>query len=206
MTQRNELDPYEDDLPPPRRVSVDEQRQMTGAPPAGMIRVVDRGQEYYMPRDDRAEVSRWDGAPLERVAGEIVRGVAEPPAVADAGHVWQRSSDSVSEVGTPVHRATATVIRAAPLIVLLFPATLALVWLLDVSGWWILPLWGGAAIAAYLAIVLMDLQHNSPSATERHRINRAAQVETLKAKQAHELRRTIVEAYLNHLDGRGRDS
>ena len=115
-----------------------------------------------------------------------------------------RAGDSVSEVGTPVHRALATLVRAAPLIVLLFPATLALVWLLEVSGWWILPMWAGLGIAAYLAIVLMDLQHNSPSATERHRINRAAQVETLKAKQAHELRRTIVEAYLNHLNG-GRD-
>ena len=188
-----EPSPYEDDLPPPRRVTIEESRSMTGT------------RNWIEARPERAAVSRWDGAPLERVAGDIVRGVAEPPAQADTAEAW-RPQPTVKEIGTPVHRATATVIRAAPLIVLLFPATLALVWLLDVSGWWILPLWGGAAIAAYLAIVLMDLQHNSPSATERHRINRAAQVETLKAKQAHELRRTIVEAYLNHLDGRGRDS
>ena len=189
-----EPSPYDDDpLPPPRRVTIEESRSMTGT------------RNWIEARPERAAVSRWDGAPLERVAGDIVRGVAEPPAVATPNPVWT-PAESVSEVGTPIHRAAATLVRAAPLIVLLFPATLALVWLLEVSGWWILPMWAGLGIAAYLAIVLMDLQHNSPSATERHRINRAAQVETLKAKQAHELRRTIVEAYLNHLDGRGRDS
>ena len=187
MTQRND---YDD----PRSPAV-----AVGKPKAGPL-----ADGWIDARPQPTAVSRWDGAPLERVAGEIVRGVAEPPAVVDAGHVWQRAGDSVSEVGTPVHRALATLVRAAPLIVLLFPATLALVWLLEVSGWWILPMWAGLGIAAYLAIVLMDLQHNSPSATERHRINKAAQVETLKAKQAHELRRTIVEAYLNHLNG-GRD-
>jgi len=150
--------------------------------------------------DARADLARREtGGELQRVAGEIVRGAAEPPAVA-ANPVWT-PAESVSEVGTPVHRATATLIRAAPLLLLMFPATLALVWLLDISGWWIFPLWALCAIAAYLAVVWLDLVHNSPASTERHRINKGAQVETLKLRQTHELRRAIVEAWLKHMEG-----
>ena len=154
------------------------------------------------PEHDRAEIvpaDHWTGrAELQRMAGDIVRADDAPAATGDA---W-RPMPTVKEIGTPVHRATATLIRAAPLIVLLFPATLALIWMLEVSAWWILPTWAGLGIAAYLAVVLMDLQHNSPSSTERHRINKAAQVETLKLRQAHELRRAIVEAWLKHMEGK----
>ena len=141
-------------------------------------------------------VTRWDGAPPALIQQ------AGPPAVIDVERVWT-PSEATSEVGSPATRAWATVIRAAPLMLLMFPATLALIWMLDVSAWWMFPLWALAACAAYLAVVLMDLQHNSPFSVERHRINRASALKAMELRQAHELRRTIVEAYLRHLDGRG---
>jgi hypothetical protein len=186
MTNRNQ---YEDDPPPARRVTVEEARDMTGA------RWVDA-------HDDRAEIvpSHWtEGGELQRVAGEIVRSVAEPPAEDATAEAW-RPLPSVKEVGTPQGRAVATLIRAAPLVVLLFPATLALIWFLDVSGWWILPLWAGLGISAYLAVVWLDLVHNSPASTERHRVNQAARVKLAELKMNHELRREIVRSFIRHLE------
>ena len=179
MTQRND---YDDHRSPAVAV---------GKPKAGPL-----ADGWIDARPQPTAVSRWDGAPPALIQQ------AGPPAVIDVERVWT-PAESVSEVGTPVHRALATAIRAAPLIVLLLPASLAAVWLLEVSAWWIIPLWGAAGIAAYLCVVWLDLVHNSPASTERHRINRAAALKGLELRQAHELRRSIVEAYLRHLDGKG---
>lgn len=124
------------------------------------------------------------------VAGEIVR-------VEDA---WTKPAESSVEIGTPVNRAIATLLRALPVILLLLPASLAAIWAFDVSAWWILPLWALSGIAAYLAIALWDLQYNSPNATERHRINKAAELRKIELRQAHELRRAIVEACLRYME------
>jgi hypothetical protein len=124
---------------------------------------------------------------------------AEPGDVVQVAEVW-RPTEAAAEVGTPTNRAAATVIRAAPLIVLLLPATAALVWLLKVSGWWLLPLWALLAVAAYLLIVWLDLVHNSPASTERHRINKAAHLKGLELRLNHELRRAIVQAYLDRFE------
>lgn len=151
---------------------------------------------------DRAEIvpaSHWtQGGALERMAGEIVHADDAPPATGDA---W-RPQPTVREVGTPTHRALATLIRAAPLIVLALPVSVGLVWALGTWWGWLLPLWGLISVAAYLCLVLLDLTYNAPSATERHRINKAAQVETLKLRQAHELKRAVVEAWLKHMEDR----
>lgn len=140
--------------------------------------------------------------PAKRVTGEIVPVELQPPAVVDVERAWQ-PLPTATEVGTPQGRAVATVIRAAPLVLLLFPATLALVWLLEVSAWWLFPLWALSGLAAYLAVVYMDLIHNSPASTERHRIDQAARVKMTELKQVHELRRMVVEAYLRRLDKEG---
>lgn len=126
---------------------------------------------------------------------------AAPPAVVNVEPVWT-PAETVREVGTPVSRAFATLLRAAPLVALLLPVSMGLLWLLD-AGWaWLLPLWGTASIAGYLAVVWVDLTFNAPSATERHRITTAANLKRLELRQAHELRRAIVEAYLRHLEGK----
>lgn len=189
---RNKSDDWQevDDVPPARRVSVQEAQGMTGAPPSTWVAAAPA----------RAEIVRADHwterAELQRMAGDIVRGDDAPAATGDAF----RPMPTVREIGTPTHRALATLIRAAPLVALALPVSVGLVWLLNVWWAWLLPVWGLVGVAAYLAVVLWDLQYNSPSATERHRINRAAQVETLKLRQAHELRRAIVEAWLKHME------
>lgn len=179
---------YEDDLPPPRRVTIEESRSMTGT------------RNWIEARPEptqRTQVSRWDGAPPAVIQ-------YMPPAVANTDDAW-RSPDSTAEVGSPANRAMATVIRGAPLLLLAIPAAVALAWLLG-AGWaWGVAFFAGLAVAGYLLIVLLDLQHNSPFSTERHRINKAAELKRQELRDAHELKRAIVESYLKHLDG-GRDS
>jgi hypothetical protein len=187
----NRRNDFEDDAPPPpRRVTVQEARELTGGP-------LGEG-EWVDARSQRAEIvpSHWTQA------GPPMLQQAAPPAVVNVDPVWT-PPETVSEVGTPVHRAWATLIRAAPLILLTLPVGLAIIWALDVWWAWLIPLWGGLGIMVYLAIVWLDLVHNSPSSTERHRINKAAKLKELELKQTHQLRRAIVEAYLRFLDGKG---
>lgn len=175
-----------DDLPAPRRVSVDEARDMTG-----MITVVDRGEVRYLPRDQGREIVPWQPA--------------APPAEADVGEAW-RPLPSVQEVGKPHDRALATVIRSGPLLALTLIASTGAVILL-LTGYtltgWLLLIPSAAGTAAYLAIVLLDLEHNSPSSVERHRINQAAKLKGQQLRQDHELRRAIVEAWLRRMDREG---
>ena len=84
------------------------------------------------------------------------------------------------------------------LIVLGIPAT----WLL-VGAWdWMLGIgiMGGFGLIGILGVTFLDLQWNSPSSTERHRIDRAYSLKRQELKQTHELRRAIVESYLDHLN------
>lgn len=178
-------DEFEDDGDmldmPPRRVSVDEQRA------AGMAH-----SNFVAP----APLARRESGPPV-----TLRDMRDMTTI-EASRVYEPVA-SVREVGKPQDRAVATVIRAAPLVGLLFPATIALVWLLDVSAWWLFPLWALMGIAGYLAIVLMDLQHNSPASTERHRINKGHDLDRLRVRLDHELKRDILDAWLRHLDKDG---
>lgn len=159
-----------------------------------VIVIRDRNGIREVPLHGRAGLSQWANG-LDQAA---------PPVVVDVESVW-KPTEAAAEVGTPTNRALATLIRGAPLVALLLPVSMGLLWLLD-AGWaWLLPLWGAISIAAYLAIVWLDLIHNSPASTERHRINKAAQLKSLELRQTHEIRRAIVETFLEHLEGRSDD-
>lgn len=120
----------------------------------------------------------------------------------DVGGVWDSRSATVQEVGTPVHRAVATLIRSAPVVVLMMLLGIPLarfVW----GGWdW----WFGIAtvgclgLAGTLGVLLIDLSWNAPGSTERHRINKAHDLKRMQLRQNHELRRDIVDAYLDQLE------
>ncbi len=117
----------------------------------------------------------------------------------DVSGVWAPAAQ-VQEIGTPRDRAWATVIRSAPLLILALPASIALAWWLEARLWQWALVWAGLSVAAYLAILWVDLSHNSPSAAERHRVNAATSLKRMELRHAQELRRAIVEAYLDHLD------
>ena len=173
-----------------RRTEYDDPRAgavATGRPADGPL-----SSGWVPARDGRAEIMPREPAGMQAWA-------PPPPVTGDS--VWQ-PAESVSEIGTPIHRAAATLVRAAPLIVLALPATMGLIWLLG-AGWaWLLPLWGGLSILAYLALVWVDLTFNAPSATERHRINRAAALKKMELEHTYSLRRMVIESYLRHMEGR----
>lgn len=136
----------------------------------------------YVPAVRKVELPRWESAPIGTDA------------------VWEPRTGQITEVGTPVSRATATVIRAAPLVALLLPITAAGAWALGAHLWeWIL-LFGLASVAAYLLMLWLDLLHNSPGSVERHRVNAAATLKRRELELSHELKRKALEAYLDHLE------
>ena len=176
--------PYEDD---PRSPSVATGRPTTGPLSSGWVDA----------RPQPTAVSRWDGAPPAVIQ-------YMPPAAANTDNAWQ-SPDSTAEVGSPANRATATVIRGAPLLLLAIPAAVALAWLLG-AGWaWGVAFFAALGVLGYMGVVLLDLQHNSPFSTERFRIAKAAELKRQELRDAAELRRMVVESYLKHLDGGGHD-
>jgi hypothetical protein len=122
---------------------------------------------------------------------------AEPT---DVSGVWSSRSATMQEVGTPVHRALATLIRSTPIVVLLAILGIPTTWLV---GWdWMLAVGivGGFALVGSLGVLLIDLSWNAPGSTERHRVNKAYQLKRMELQQNHELRRDIVNAYLASLE------
>lgn len=140
--------------------------------------------DSFVPAPRQIDLPRLDSAPM------------------DVSGVWQPAG-TIQEIGTPVSRALATVIRSAPLLILALPVSIALAWWLGARLWQWALLWAGLSVAAYLAILWLDLVFNSPSAAERHRVNAATGLKRMELRHAQELRRAIVEAYLDHLDGDG---
>lgn len=121
----------------------------------------------------------------------------------DVTPVWQPGTGTVSEVGRPTDRAWATILRAAPVWLFAGPLCVAAVYLLDIRPWgWTVPIWAGVSLVAHLLIVWVDLAWNSPGSVERHRVNAAARLKRTELQHAQELRRAIVEAYLDHLERR----
>lgn len=122
----------------------------------------------------------------------------------DIAGVWQPSA-AVTETGTPVHRALATVIRAAPIMVLAVLVGVPIAWYVE-SGWMMgLAIVGGMMLLGYMAVLYVDLSWNSPGSTEAKRISAAFKLKRMELKNSHELRRAIVEAYLEHLEDRDHD-
>lgn len=149
---------------------------------------------------DRAPVVTH-GPPRERV---IMRDYPQAPswdmAPVVIDQVWTPATGQVQEIGTPVSRALATILRALPIVVLLLPITAAGCWWLGVLFYeWVL-IFAGSGLAAYLFTVWLDLSHNSPGSVERHRINAAAGLKRLELLQGHELRRAALESYLEALE------
>lgn len=148
----------------------------------------------------KARSSNYVPAPRPRQT--IAAPVIDAPIV-DTAAAWE-SRPSVIETGTPIHRSIATLIRATPVVLLLAVLGLPAAWYLTPEDWdWrILAICfvAGFALIGYLIIVLWDLEHNSPSSTERHRIDRAFSLKRQELRQTHELRRAIVESYLDHMN------
>jgi hypothetical protein len=118
----------------------------------------------------------------------------------DISGVWQPSA-AVTETGTPVHRAFATVIRAAPIMVLMAIVAIPLAWFVE-SGWMLgLGIVALLTLAGYLMVLWVDLSWNSPGSTEAKRINAAYRLKRMELRNSHELRRAIVEAYIEHMEG-----
>ena len=117
--------------------------------------------------------------------------------------VWQ-PSESVREETSAVDRSVGLLIRQVPMFV---------VWLIisivaGLVAWYVLPGWGafifGLAVLGVLSaasFLIMDRTERdySGSGLERHRINRAAELKRLELRQAHELKRMALDAYLDHL-------
>ena len=117
--------------------------------------------------------------------------------------VWQ-PSESVREETSAVDRSVGLLIRQVPMFV---------VWLIisivaGLVAWYVLPGWGafifGLAVLGVLSaasFLIMDRTERdySGSGLERHRINQAAKLKLVELKQAHELKRAALDAYLDHL-------
>lgn len=162
--------------------------------------------DYVTPYDERDAALApvvVHGQPRERI---IMRDAPRAPqwdaAPIDVTPVWQPGAGTVSEIGRPTDRAWATILRAAPVWLFAGPLCVAAVYLLDIRPWgWTVPIWAGVSLVAHLLIVWVDLAWNSPGSVERHRVNAAARLKRTELQHAQELRRAIVEAYLDHLEG-----
>ena len=122
--------------------------------------------------------------------------------IVDTAAAWE-SMPTVQEIGTPVHRAVATLIRSAPVVLLLIVLGIPVTWFVA-DGWdWFLAvaIMGGFGLIGTLGVLWLDLTWNSPSSTERHRIDRAYSLKRMELRQTHETRRALVEAYIDHLEG-----
>lgn len=126
------------------------------------------------------------------------------PTAADA---W-RPQHTITESATPEQRARALVIRQAFLwviwLVLAIAAALA-AWQLaglgsGLSALFGLAVFGGCAAAAFVAL---DRAERADSAVglEKHRINRAAELERMRLLQEYELRQAALDAFIQRMEG-----
>lgn len=155
-------------------------------------------------RVDRTPVTQKGATSSTFVAPARARRVLQTPMIdapiVDTAAAWA-STPTVQEVGTPIHRATATLIRSAPVVLLLIVLGAPVAWF-SLGEWdwfWAAAIMAGFGLIGTLGVLWLDLTWNSPSSTERHRIDRAFSLKRQELKQTHELRRAIVEAYIDHL-------
>lgn len=158
--------------------------------------------------DDRPALSMWavDRAPVVSKAPSTyvpARRERQLPAhvidaqPTDIAGVWTPSA-AVTETGTPVHRAMATVLRATPIMVLMAIVAIPLAWYVE-SGWMLgLAIVGGLMLLGYMAVLWVDLSWNSPGSTEAKRISAAYRLKKMELKNSHELRRALIEAFIDH--------
>lgn len=126
-----------------------------------------------------------------------------PSATSDA---W-RPTPAIIETSTPFERAKALMLRQLLLwciwLILALAAALAAFRFAAISGpaaaLFGLAVFGAAAAASFIAL---DRAERSDSATglEKHRIDRAAELERLKLIQEHELRSAVIDSYIKRLE------
>ena len=174
-----------------------------------------------MDEDERSTLPMWgtvepDRAPIvthspTRHTTRVL--MKDPPAmpmieapVVDTAGAWE-SKPTVQEIGTPVHRALATLIRSSPVVLLLIVLGIPAAWYVGGGwDWWLaIAIMGGFGLIGTLGVLWLDLTWNSPSSTERHRVDKAYLLKRQELRQTHELRRAIVEAYLDTMEGRDND-
>ena len=159
------------------------------------------------------EVERWQPvASSSRPVANFVPAVSNRPEV--PAQLWQpvtsgdmsvwQPSESVREETNAVDRSVGLLIRQVPMFVI----WLILAAVAGLIAWYVLPGWAsfifGLAVLGVLSaasFLIMDRTERdySGSGLERHRINRAAELKRLELKQAHELKRAALNAYLDHL-------
>ena len=157
------------------------------------------------------EVERWPVAssskpvnyvPATNNSPQLPAQLWQPVSSGDLS-VWQ-PSESVREETSAVDRSVGLLIRQVPM----FVVWLILSFVAGLVAWYVLPGWGafifGLAVLGVLSaasFLIMDRTERdySGSGLERHRINRAAELKRLELRQAHELKRMALDAYLDHL-------
>lgn len=120
--------------------------------------------------------------------------------------IW-RPTGAIHETTSATDRARGLLIRQLPLtavwFVLAIAAALASWQFARLSGpaavLFGLIVFGGCAAASFIAFDRQERDY-SGAGLERHRINRAAELKRLELKQAHELKRDALNAYLRHLE------
>lgn len=136
---------------------------------------------------------------------EPLAGLLATPTSGDMD-IW-RPSGAIHETTTATDRATGLLIRQLPLaavwLILAIAAALAAWQFASISGaaaaLFGLTVFGGCCAATFIAFDRQERDY-SGAGLERHRINRAAELKRLELKQAHELKRDALNAYLRHLE------
>ena len=159
------------------------------------------------------EVERWEPvSSSSRPQQNFVPAVNNSPQLPT--QLWQPVTSGDMQIwqpGAAVDERTSAVDRSLGLLLRQLP--LSIVWVIlaltaALVAWYVLPGWGafifGLAIFGMLSagsFILFDRQERdySGSGLERHRINRAAELKRLELRQAHELKRAALDAYLDHL-------
>lgn len=163
------------------------------------------------------QVERWEPvASSSRPQHNFIPAVSNSPQL--PAQLWQPVSTGDMQVWQPsesVREDTSAVDRSIGLLIRQLP--LSIVWLVlavaaALVAWYVLPGWpafifgltlfGVLCAASY---ILFDRQERDYSGTgiERHRINQAAKLKLVEMKQAHELKRAALDAYLDHLQQKG---
>ena len=117
--------------------------------------------------------------------------------------IWQ-PGEAVREETSATDRSIGLLIRQLPLSIvwIVLAVTAACVAWAVIPAWWALVFGLGTfGVLSAGSFILFDRQERdySGSGLERHRINRAAELKRLELKQAHELKRAALDAYLDHL-------
>ena len=168
----------------------------------------------YRDVDDLApvQVDRWEPVATSSRPTNFVAPVSNrpelptqlwQPTTSGDMQIWQ-PGEAVREETSATDRSIGLLIRQLPLSIvwIVLATTAALVAWAVIPAWWALVFGLGTfGVLSAASFILFDRQERdySGSGLERHRINQAASLKRLELKQAHELKRAALDAYLDHL-------